>query len=354
MVASTADVARNKVLTAVAAVLQRGDVTTGEAAKAAVTAAAQEVAKEHAGVAVADLMEAVPKQWTDDPASPTTRSEATAFLQIAGTVLGVNVGAMSAIATRSRAAGGDIALAVAVNRAQAASASTSSALLAPLDLQHDDPRKIKDALEQALQDKDFADVVGGKKYTGPRLLAGATEVAAALDDLRPRTGPRPTVSAGGVLVAGPSVDAARAARPFGHFVAVPGNVSAGALALIAAELVLVRHSLGEVAIRSAIAGKPVNFISGHVPYPSPFEIHAALATDGSGRVALGLSIDLAALRKFMPTDLDDAALTKSVGAMLRSAFEQVDKLRTDKGIPPGLSTDRSVTESPAWATLTAG
>ncbi|MDP2345032.1 MAG: hypothetical protein Q8O67_29075 [Deltaproteobacteria bacterium] len=326
--------AKNQFLTTIAGVIDRGTLPDPAALKLSAAQAAADVAAAHPGTTAGELMAELPQAWSSAPSSFETKKQASAFLQVAGPVLGVNVASAGAITTRCLNALDDANVTIAINRARASLArpppSLSNQLAAGIAT-----APLFQALQGAFADKALLELVGGAKYKhliADTLVREAVGTFSCLHDPPP-----PSVLAGGVEVAGPAISKQVKERPNGTFrqVGLPNPVGALALALV--EVAALRRTVTEEDLRSAILGKPCQLLSGRVPGEGAFPLHLAKSDDGQ-TLAVGLGIDLKALRAFQGTDLDDAALVKSVGQLLRRLDGELKPLLTG-GIPVGIALD---------------
>lgn len=332
--------ARNQFLTTVAGVIDRGAQQSPAALQATATQAAAAVAAAHPGISASELMAELPAAWSSDPSSYETKKQASAFLQVAGPVLGVNLATTGAITTRCLNALDDANVTIAINRAKATMAQPPPALTTtlPPDI---GARPLFEALQGAFADKSLVELVGGAKYKHLVNDGLAREAAGAFGAIHEP--PTASVYAAGVEVAGPAVSQQIKDRPNGRFRQMDLPAAAGEIALAIVEVAAIRRAVSEEDLRTAILGKPCQLLSGRAPTDDVLSLRMEKSDDGKA-IAIGLGLDLKALRAFQPTDLDDAALTKSVGALLRRIDTGLTPL-LDADIPVGIALDPACAKS---------
>jgi len=156
-------VAKNQFLAAVAGAITRGQITDAAAFQTSAQKAADDVAAAHPGTTAAELLADLPKAWATQPDSYEAKQQATAFMQVAGPVLGVNVATSGAVTTRMLNALGEANDQIAVNRFKAVMSSPSPALAADVP-PGPSAKALQTVLLAAFGDKSMTDVVGGKRY----------------------------------------------------------------------------------------------------------------------------------------------------------------------------------------------
>lgn len=331
--------ARNQFLATIATITQQGGISGPDAMEKIAAETAEEIAKGAPGIDSAALLAALPDVWRHDPTSHTSKSQMNAFLTVAGPVLGVDLGIVTPLATRGVARGQDVDAAIAVNKARQAAQHPSPVLQRPIDLATATPHEVRDALAEAFQDPGFIEMIGGRRAT-PMLREASEELSTALHYSRPAPSDEPSVMAGGVVVAGPEIRKQHQERPFGTFRAVSAQTTVGALALATAQVAAIRAGLDEIELRSAMAGKQVNLMSGHGPDPGSMPLHVIPLDDG--KIGIGIGLDVQKLRAFHDNpSAQDAGVVASVGAALRSEADELAKF-LDAGLPLGFFLDARV------------
>jgi len=332
--------ARNQFLATMATIVQKGGISGPQAMEAVAESTAAEISKANPGIASDALLATLPDAWKTDPQGSTTRRQMNAFLEVAGPVLGVDRGVVSPLATRGVAAGRDVDAAILINKARQAAALPSPLLDAAVDLRTTPLVEVRDSLRAAFSDAAFIDSLGGPRM-GHLLRELAIEFVGALDYSQPGPPNESAVMAGGVEVVGPNVRKAAQERAFGTFRTLPLQTTVGELARAVAHVAAIRSGLDEIELRSAMAGKPVDFMSGHAPPQDALPLHVALTPDGK-ELRVGLGLEMSELRGFHDNpSADDLAVVKSVGGALRAEDAEMAKF-LDADMPVGFFLDARV------------